>query len=39
MLLMLVGKGEMAKEALQKIPASFNDLRARRFRARSEGSG
>jgi hypothetical protein len=39
MLLMLAGKNELAKEALQKIPASFNDLRARRLRARSEGSG
>ena len=38
MLLMHAGKDKLAKEELQKIPASFNDLRARRLRARSEGS-
>jgi hypothetical protein len=39
MLLMQVGKGELAKEALQRIPVSYNDMRVRRLRARLEGSG
>ena len=39
MLLMQVGKSELAKEALQGIPASFDDMRVRRLKSRSEGSG
>lgn len=39
MLLMRSSKSELAKEALQRIPSSSNDIRARRLKARSEGSG
>ncbi len=39
MLLVQVGKVELAKVELQRIPASFDDVRARRLRARLEGSG
>jgi hypothetical protein len=39
MLLIHAGKGELAKEALQRIPSSYNDMRARRLKVRSEGSG
>ncbi len=39
MLLAQAGKDELAKEALQRIPASFDDMRARRLKAHLEGSG
>jgi len=37
-LLAQAGKTDLAKEALQRVPASFDDMRARRLRARLEGS-
>jgi hypothetical protein len=38
MLLMQAGKHDLAKEALQRIPASFVDMRAKRLKARSEAN-
>jgi hypothetical protein len=38
MLLMQGGKNDLAKQALQRIPSSFSDMRARRLKARLEAS-
>ena len=37
-LLMRAGNGDLAKEALRKVPTSFDDMRARRLKARLEES-